>query len=73
MTGARTYDDQIEIERNIGIDNFGWDKRTEISLDESIVCWARGHGSGGILVRSTGISENSTRESSIFWESSVKR
>jgi len=32
MTGARTYDDQIEIERNIGIDNFGWDKRTEVSL-----------------------------------------
>jgi len=32
MTGAGTYDDQIEIERNIGIANFGRDKRTEVSL-----------------------------------------
>jgi len=66
MTGARTYDDQIEIERNIGIANFGWDERTEVSLTKSTISWAQGHRSGGVLDGSTGISENSTRESSIF-------
>jgi len=40
MTGTRTYDDQIESERNIGIANFGSDKRTEVSLTKSTISWA---------------------------------
>ena len=70
MAETGTYDYQIESERNIRIVNFGGDQRTEVSLDETTVCWARGHRGGGVLLRSTSVSEDSTRKSSIFCGSS---
>ena len=71
MAGTGTYDDQVESERNIRIANFCRYQRTKVSLDEITICWARSHRSGGVLLRSTSVSEDSTRKSSIFCGSSL--